>query len=213
MRAAGSIGFALGVGATLYVSRTQLGVPLDYNTSFAELTRQQIVVAVVAILAGMVGTLFGQGFGASIPVSNDKTSQSIDSLWHFSANTVMVWIPTAGLLFGFVMGRGALKEYWQTHSFAEAMWLGFLLPLAAGLGTALVLWFSVEVVPRVAGALPAFVLTNVSPFIISGGCGVYTALELGLAPGYGLPLALLPIISVPVSLQLMRNDHNRRLGG
>jgi hypothetical protein len=213
VRAGGAIGFAVGVGATLYVSRTRLGVALDHTAAFAGMTRQQIVVVVIAVVAGMTGALFGQGFGASISVSNDRTSQSLDALWHFSANTVMMWIPTVWLLFGLVMGREAVKEYWQTHSVEEMMFLSLVLPLAAGLIITLLLWFSVEVVPRVAGVPQAFVLTNVSPFIVCGGCGAYAASELGLAPAYGLPLALLAILIVPASLASMRKDKNRRLGG
>lgn len=213
MRAGGAIGFGAGVGSTLYVAYAQFGVALGHVTSFSEMTRQQIVVAVIAVFAGLIGLLIGQGLGASISVRNDRTSQSIDAFWHFSANTVILWIPVSGLLFGLVKGREAVTQFWQTHGYAEMMFLGFLLPMAAGLGIALLLWFSVEIVPRVAGPLAAFVLTNVSPYVICGGCGVYAASELGLAPGWGLSLALLPIIVLPVSIQSMRNDKNRRLGG
>jgi hypothetical protein len=213
MRACGLIGFGIGAAGIFYVASSQFGVTIGGTTSALDMTRQQIVVAVAAALAAMIGGLVGQNFGASIPVRDDETSQSIDAIWHFSANTVIVWVLALGPLFALAMGRGPTKEFWQSRGFAEIMWLACLLPTVAGVAIALSLWFSVTVVPKLAGALPAFVLTNVLPYIVLGTCGACAALECGLGAIWGLPMGLLAVVVMRMSARSMRKDKNRRIGG
>jgi len=211
-RLVGAGGFGIAVVMVFFVAHSAFGVSFENTSSFNDLSRRQIVVAVVATVAGLLGLLIGQGIGASMPVRNDRTSELIDSLWHISANTVIVWIPAAGLLLGLAMGREAMAAFWQSQGLLEMIWLWCLLPMTAGLVMASLLWFALQVLPDFGGGPVVLVLSRLSPLVVFGLGGIHAASRLGLAYAWGLPLALLPIVILPLSAQTMKKDRDRRVG-
>jgi hypothetical protein len=209
MRACGSIGFCLSVAVVLGIGHQ--GFQLNFSAkSVWELSHREIVIAVLALVLGTFGTVVGQAFGASIPIRSDNRARDIDFIWHFGANNTLIWNGVALPVFGLAMGKEAARAFRTTHAMPEMIWLGLVLPLLAGWAIAFMMWFSVEVLPKFGGAVAAMLMVNASPFVAAFVFGACEASELGLDPRWGLVMAITPLLLIPLSLDFMRKDAQRR---
>jgi hypothetical protein len=210
MRACGSIGFCL--GGALVMGIGQHYWQMDFSVkSFSDLSHREIVLVVLALILGVLGIVFGQAFGASIPVRSDNRARNIDAIWHFGANSTIIWNCISMTVFGLVMGKEAAREFRTTHDMSEMVWLGIALPLLVGWSILFLMWFTVEVLPRFTGAATVMVMVYVSPAAVCFAFGAYEASELGLDPRWGLVMAITPMILIPLSLEYMRKDAQRRM--
>ncbi len=211
MRACGTIGFLL--GATIVLRAGQQHFHLDLSAgNLHELSRRQIVLLVAALAAAMAAGALGQGIGALIPIRNDKRARDIDAIWHFGANSVIIWNIVAMLVFGLAMGREAARAFRATHSTVETIWLGIAIPVLAGWSILFLSWFSVEIVPKFAGVAAVMLMGYVAPAVAGIVLGAFEARELGLNPRWGLVMAAIPLVLIPTALDFMRKDAQRRIG-
>jgi hypothetical protein len=98
----------------------------------------------VAMLLGMVGTVFGQGFGMHVPIVSDRLALSINVAWHCVANGSMAWLCLSGTLVGL-----ALRNQELLRQFAEREGPKFLfgtvgVATVGSLGIAVVMMYSLS---------------------------------------------------------------------
>lgn len=210
MRMCGAFGFGLGVALVLGIGLHVLHLNFSAK-SIWELSRKEIVLEVMALILGLLGLVVGQAFGVAIPVRSDSLARNIDSLWHFGANSVIVWNVISTLVFSFAMGKEAARAFRATHSMAEMIWLGMVLPVLVGWSIAFVLALCVGMLPRVRSAGTAKLMMYGSPAAVAFAFGAYEASKLGLDPRWGVAMAVAPLFLIPASLSYMRKDEQRRV--
>jgi len=210
MRIGGAVGFGLGVALVLGIGQHILHLNFSAK-SILELSRKEIVLEVLALILGLLGLVVGQAFGFSIPVRSDGLARNIDGLWHFGANSVIVWNVISTLVFGFAMGKEAARAFRATHSTAEMIWLGIVLPVLVGWSIAFVLALCVGILPEIRSSASAKLMMYGSPSAVAFAFGAYEAGKLGLNPRWGLVMAVAPLFLIPASLSYMRKDEQRRV--
>jgi hypothetical protein len=138
MRFFGSIGFLCLALGLFYGANHGLGLGIDPMDPFEASHRiKAIVLMVASTVAGLIGLVLGQAFGASIPVRSDKADAVICCVWHFGANGSILWLATTGANLTFSLGKDgakALVDARGPYTFAMfVLTIGLLVAVAIGL--------------------------------------------------------------------------------
>jgi hypothetical protein len=91
MRFIGSIGFiTLGLGMFYLLQHIFMINPDIWHSSKWDL--KFIALLIVSFIVGVLGGLFGVFLGAAIQVKSERVNHSLSVLWHYLANSVIIWL-------------------------------------------------------------------------------------------------------------------------
>ncbi|RLI97874.1 MAG: hypothetical protein DRO99_02180, partial [Candidatus Aenigmatarchaeota archaeon] len=213
MRIFGSIAFiSLGL-LSFYKGNEWFGVGIDVDkVMLAEFGWKVTVLLLVSIIIGLVGLLLGQGIGASIPVRNDRVCWWIDTLWHFVANTSIIWFFATMVVMGISLGNdGSKKVVTSAGSWQFAILIAAIAALTA-LGMVFQLYVVVELFARHGMRDFASTLSKLFPPATCITVAVLQSLMLGVHVAWGVLMGfLVPFIIVPMSMSMRDRDQMRRM--
>lgn len=125
LRFFGSLGFlATGLGA-MKVGSDLLEIPAEFwlNPTW---DFKHVIIMIIALLAGLIGTLIGMGFGTNFKIKSEKGHYYASVLWNFYANGSLVLI----FLVLLCLRKDFNLEEWQEVMKAIGLWkfslIGFI---------------------------------------------------------------------------------------
>jgi len=212
MRFFGGAGFlVLGLGF-FYKGNQWFGLGLDLPAiSLAGLGGKGILLLLGSMLVGLVGLLIGQGIGASISVKSDKVSFALDNLWHYGANSVVIWSMFSSMTISMSLG----KEAAQALVVSFGPWEFALAIAGAGLivgwTIAFQLYVVVEFLAQRGMTELATLLARLFPLATCLFVSVVQSLFFGVNLLWGVGVGFFaPFLIIPLSIHTRGKDEERR---
>jgi len=157
----------------------------------------------IAIVAGLIGLLIGQGIGTSVKISSDDLATHITVGWHYLANTSIYWVLASSVAASLVLGDSA--EYFFQRNANEFFITGLVL---SAIGSQVIVWgnfIGVQMMKR-GNPFGVFII-KVFPIITGVMMAVLHLGAFGINPVIGIAAGfILPFIIIPMCAKMWRKD-------
>lgn len=207
VRFCATVGGAAAAVAVIHFGGRRLGVGGDLF-DLAGWDLKIILLVVIALVIGLIGTLAGMGIGMSVPVRSRGADNAIGVLWHCAANGLIISLFLWSLVLHKEHGADRLRGLIASYGRWPLTLHTVLFDGAACLAIALVWLLSGTMRP---GRRPVWIAAFLLALPIACGAGYVQAGLLGTRHEHWiLKSALLAFLLVPAVAYMLQRDREQR---